>query len=100
MRPPPVLKQESWTVKRSEHPQLKHQSEPSSLAKSLSESADPLQELDKRFPGFKKGPAYVRLEKQSRQLISKTTLLSQTFSRGLSSLRSQMQETREQLQSH
>ena len=60
MGPAPVLRQESWTIKRSEN--ILNQST-SGLATSISESVDPISELDKRFPGFKKGPGYQKLEK-------------------------------------
>ena len=58
MRPPPVLRQESWTIKRSEsttQPSTAH-------TNSVSENSDPLADLDKRFPGFKKGKGYLKLE--------------------------------------
>ena len=38
-------------------------SEKGTTASSLNEqSVDPIAELDKKYPGFKKGPAYLRLE--------------------------------------
>jgi len=29
---------------------------------AIAESSDPLVELDKKYPGFKKGPGYLKLE--------------------------------------
>lgn len=45
-------------IKRTESEQT-----PSTLnTTAISESSDPISELDKRFPGFKKGKGYLKLE--------------------------------------
>lgn len=66
----------------------------------MAESADPFAELDRKYPGFKKKPGYIKLEQQSKTLGAKTSLLSRTFTANLSSLRDKMSETREQMESH
>ena len=62
--------------------------------------SDPLAELDRKYPGFKKGNGYLKLESQSRQLAAKTSLLTKTFTVNLNSLRDQMQETASLIESH
>ena len=63
----PVLKQENWMIKRTE----KNPSEASNAETSetvtanttaIAESSNPLAELEKRFPGFKKSANYLKLE--------------------------------------
>lgn len=54
---------------------------------TVAESTDLLGELDKKYPGFKKGPGYLKLEQQSRQLTAKTSLLSRTFTANLNPLK-------------
>ena len=42
------------------------------------ESDDPLAELTRKYPGFKK-PGYIKLEQQSRSLAAKTSHLQPLF---------------------
>ena len=107
MRTPSIIKQESWTVKRSENNSLANIQSVSycstvggSNSVGETQQTDQLAEMDKRYPGFKKGKGYLKLEQQSRKLSTKTSLLSNSFSTSLNSLCQQMTETRESLREH
>lgn len=105
MRTSSIIKQESWTVKRSENNSLANIQSVSYCStvggnSGETQQTDQLAEMDKRYPGFKKGKGYLKLEQQSRQLSAKTSLLSDTFSTSMNSLRQKMTETRESLREH
>ena len=60
MRQPQIIRQESWTAKRSENNSMTNIQ---SVSSALSEKAsDPFSELDKKYPGFNKGKGYLKLE--------------------------------------
>ena len=76
----PVLKQENWMIKRQEKNQsVANNAESSETVtantNAIAESSNPLAELEKRFPGFKKSANYLKLEQQSKNVIAKTQTL-------------------------
>ena len=101
----PVLKQENWMIKRQEkNPSTANNEEASEKVTAnttaIAESSNPLAELEKRFPGFKKSANYLKLEQQSKNVIAKTQTLKQTWQTNVKCLKQGMKDTAAIRESH